>query len=172
MIALITLALFLQGPRNLQIEADKVLKPALVVPAGTAIPVAMINRISTKDAKDGDAVNVRTLFPVTVDNEVVIPVGSQIRGKLSNVRQPGRVSGKAGLALTFQTLVLPSGLSIELFASLGGTSGVGKREGETGIEGDSSAGSDLVVYQCPQEGVPALRELQDRLLRDPAHHLA
>ncbi len=87
--------------------------------------------------------NVRTLFPVTVDNEVVIPVGSPIRGKLSNVRQPGRITGKAGLALTFQTLVLPSGLSIDLYASLGGTSGVGKRDGETGIEGDSSAGSDL-----------------------------
>src|SRR4029079_14305855 len=113
-------ALLMQGPRNLQIDADKELKPPLVVPTGTTIPVAIINRISTKTAKDGDGVYVRTVFPVTVNNEIVIPAGSHIRGKLTEVHQAGRVKGKAGLSLTFQSLILPSGLTIDLYASLGG----------------------------------------------------
>ena len=142
MIATLLLVLLMQGPRNLQIDADKELKPPLVVPAGTTIPVAVINRISTKNAKDGDGVYVRTVFPITVNNEIVIPVGSHIRGKISEVHQAGRVKGKAGLSLTFQTLILPSGITVDLYASLGGASGVGKREGETGIEGESSKGAD------------------------------
>ena len=142
MIATLILVLLMQGPRNLQIDADKELKPPLVVPAGTTIPVAVINRISTKNAKDGDGVYVRTVFPITVNNEIVIPVGSHIRGKISEVHQAGRVKGKAGLSLTFQTLVLPSGVTLDLFASLGGASGIGKREGETSIEGESSKGAD------------------------------
>jgi type IV secretion system protein VirB10 len=143
MIASLMLVLLLQGPRDLQIDADKQLKPPLVVPAGTTIPVAMINRISTKNAADGDGVYVRTLFPITVNNEIVIPVGSHIRGRISEVQQPGRVKGKAGLSLSFQTLVLPSGLTVDLYASLGGASGVARREGETGLEGESSTGADL-----------------------------
>jgi type IV secretion system protein VirB10 len=136
------LALLMQGPRNLQIDADKAVTPPHVVPAGTTIPVAIINRISTKNAKDGDGVYVRTTFPITVDNQIVIPEGSHIRGKISEVQRPGRVKGKAALSLTFQTLILPTGLTIPLYASLGGASGVGKRDGETTIEGDSSKGAD------------------------------
>ena len=142
MIAIIMLALLLQGPRNLQIDADKELKPPLVVPAGTTIPVAIINRISTKNAQDGDGIYVRTIFPITVNNEIVIPVDSHIRGRISEVQQPGRVKGKAGLTLSFQTLILPSGITLDLYASLGGASGVGKREGEATIEGESSKGAD------------------------------
>src|SRR5689334_22743195 len=112
----VILGLLVQGPRNLQIDADKELKAALVVPAGTAIPVAMINRLSTKNAKDGDGVYVRTVFPITVNNEVVIPVGSHIRGKITEVQRPGRVKGKAALSLSFQSLILPSGLTIPLYA--------------------------------------------------------
>ena len=142
MVGFIVLALLLQGPRNLQIEPEKELVAPLVVPAGTTIPVALINRISTKNAKDGDGVYVKTVFPITVNNQVVIPVGSHIRGKISEVHQAGRVKGKAGLSLSFQTLILPSGLTVDLYASLGGASGVGKRDGETGIEGESTKGAD------------------------------
>ena len=142
MIGTILLALLMQGPRNLQIDADKPVKPPVVVPAGTTIPVAIVNRISTKNAKDGDSIYVRTVFPITIDNDVVIPVGSHIRGKISEVQQAGRVKGKAGLSLSFQTLILPNGLTIPLYASLGGASGIGKRDGETTIEGESSKGAD------------------------------
>ena len=143
MIGLIILAAFLQqqGPRSLDIDPARV-QPPLVVPAGTVIPVTLTNRITTKNAKDGDGVYGRTAFPITVNNKIVIPEGSNVRGKITELRRPGRVKGKAELTLTFQTLVLPNGVTIPIYTSLGGAGGAGERKGEATVQGDSSKGED------------------------------
>src|SRR4051812_47991552 len=144
MVQVLMLALLLQGggPKNLQVSETARIKPPLVVPKGTAIPIALINSISTKTAKDGDSIYARTTFPITVNNEIVIPVGSHIRGKITEVQRPGRVKGKAELSLSFQQLILPSGISLDLYGTLGTVGGEGQRKGETGIEGESSKGED------------------------------
>ena len=142
MIGLIILTLLLQGPRKLEIGEDKKIEPPLVVPAGTAIPIRLTNRISTKNAKDGDGIYGKTAFPVTVDNKIVIPEGSSVRGRIVEVVRPGRVKGKAEIALNFHTLVLPSGITIPIYTSLGGSSDAGEREGEATIKGESSKGKD------------------------------
>jgi len=129
------------GPRLLRVDENAPVKPPLVVPAGTAIPIALINQLSTKSARDGDGVYGQTIFPITINNEIVIPVGSYVRGKIVEVRQPGRVKGKAALTLSFQTLVLPNGATLPIYASLGGTS-EGKREGESSVQGDASKSKD------------------------------
>ena len=51
MIQTVILALLLQGagPKKLQVAADAPLKPALVVPAGTRLPVAMVNPVSVSE---------------------------------------------------------------------------------------------------------------------------
>src|SRR5262245_50346100 len=48
----------------------------LVVPAGTRLAVVLENGISTRNAKAGDSLYFHTAFPVTQDNQVVVPVGS------------------------------------------------------------------------------------------------
>src|SRR5436189_1655110 len=134
MIGLVIVAALLQqpaqrGPRSLDIDPSKV-QPPVVVPAGTVIPVTLTSRISTKNAKDGDGVYGKTVFPITVDNKIVIPEGSFVRGKISEVKKAGRVKGKAELTLNFQTLVLPSGRTISIYTSLGGVGAGGDRKGE------------------------------------------
>jgi hypothetical protein len=144
MIGFVLLTLLLQvqlGPKSLDIDPAKV-QPPLVVPAGTVIPVTLTNRINTKNAKDGDGVYARTSFPVTIDNKIVIPEGSHVRGKITQVVRPGRVKGKAELTLTFQTLVLPSGITLPIYSSLAGAGGAGTRKGEATVQGDSSKGED------------------------------
>jgi len=131
----------LQGPKSLDVDPAKVLPP-VVVPAGTVIPVSLTNRISTKNAKDGDGVYGRTVFPITLNNKIVIPEGSHVRGKITEVLRPGRVKGKAELTITFQTLILPSGITIPIYSSLGGANGAGARKGEATIQGESSKGDD------------------------------
>jgi len=59
MLSVLILALLAQGPKNLQVAQDAKLKPPLVVPAGTVIPIALTSRVSTKTAKDGDGVRAR-----------------------------------------------------------------------------------------------------------------
>ena len=142
MIAILMALLLLQGgPKRLDVDEAKILPP-LVVPAGTVIPVTLTTRINTKNAKDGEGIYAKTAFPITVENKIVIPEGSSVRGKIAEVKRPGRVKGRAELTLNFQTLVLPSGITIPLYTSLGGAGGAGKRTGEATIEGESSKGAD------------------------------
>jgi type IV secretion system protein VirB10 len=114
----------------------------VVVPAGTVIPISLTNRITTKHAKDGDGVYGRTVFPITINNKIVIPEGSHVRGKVSQIRKPGRVKGKGELTLTFQTLVLPNGTTLPIYTSLGSVGGAGERTGEATVQGDSNKGDD------------------------------
>ena len=146
MIGLVIVAALLQqpsqrGPRSLDIDPSKV-QPPVVVPAGTVIPVTLTSRISTKNARDGDGIYGKTVFPITVNNKIVIPEGSFVRGKVTEIRRPGRVKGKGELTLNFQTLVLPSGITVPIYTSLGGVGGAGERKGEATVQGDSSKGED------------------------------
>jgi type IV secretion system protein VirB10 len=129
------------GPKSLDVDPSKV-QPLVVVPAGTVIPVTLTTRVSTKNAKDGDGIYGKTAFPITVDNKIVIPEGSNVRGKIVEVKRPGRVKGKAELTLNFQTLILPSGITLPIYTSLGGAGGAGERKGEATVQGDSSKTDD------------------------------
>src|SRR6185295_8239062 len=84
----------------------------------------------------------RTTFPVAISNQIVIPVGTSVKGKITEVSRAGRVKGKADLTISFQQIILPSGITLDLYATLGSVGGAGNRKGETGIEGESSKGAD------------------------------
>jgi type IV secretion system protein VirB10 len=140
MVALILFTLLLQGPRNVQLD-NVAPKPLTKVPKGTVIPVELLNQLSTKNIKEGDNVYARTIFPVSIDNQIVIPVGTNVQGRIKAAERPGKVKGKASLTLSFQTIILPNGVTLPIYGSLGG-SDEGNREGENTIKGDSSKGKD------------------------------
>ena len=140
MFGLILMALLLQGPRDVQLDTVTP-KPLMKVAKGTVIPVELLNRLSTKNLKEGDNVYARTIFPITVDNQIVIPVGTNVQGKIKEAVRPGKVKGKASLTLSFQVMILPSGLTLPIYGSLGG-SDEGYREGENTIKGESTKGKD------------------------------
>src|SRR6185437_15764620 len=50
------------------------------VPAGTTVPLSLINAISTKHSQTGDHVYLETAFPIVANGRVVIPVGSYVAG--------------------------------------------------------------------------------------------
>ena len=140
MLGLILMALMLQGPRDIQLEGGP--KPPIVVEKGTVIPVELTRMLSTRNIKAGDNVYARTVFPISVNNQIAIPVGTSVLGVIKEVERPGRVKGKASLALSFQLMTLPDGVKLPIYASLG-SSDAGRREGEATIEGDSSKGKDV-----------------------------
>jgi len=148
MIAWLVLAALLQqqGPKSLDVDPAKVLPP-VVVPAGTVIPITLTSRVSTKNSKDGDGIYGKTSFPVTVDNKIVIPEGSYIRGKITEVKRPGKVKGKPELTLNFQTLVLPNGVTLPIYTSLRGAGGSGERKGEATVQGEGSKGDDAKTVE-------------------------
>jgi len=140
MLAMILMALMLQGPRNIQLEGGP--KPPVIVEKGTVIPVELLNQLSTRTIKEGDKVFARTVFPISVNNKIAIPVGTNVQGVIKEVQRPGKVKGKASLTLSFQLMTLPGGIKLPIYASLGGAD-TGNREGEASIEGDSTKGKDV-----------------------------
>jgi hypothetical protein len=128
-------------------QTDKPLQPlaTVTVPAETHIPVTLENAINSKTAYAGQLIYCRTIFPITVDGRIVIPVGSFVKGEVTQVVKPGRIRGKAKLGLRFDSLTLPNGVTEQLRASLSsfgtsGKEGFNRKEGK--IEGQSTKGKD------------------------------
>src|SRR5581483_10462511 len=67
----------------------------VMIPAGTKIPIALKNTISTKANHEGDPIYARSTFPVVVNDKIVIPAGTYVQGKISAIRPAGRIKGRA-----------------------------------------------------------------------------
>lgn len=118
---------------------------AVTVPSDTKIPLTLQNAISSKTAYVGQSIYCRTVFPITIDDRIVIPVGSYVEGTVTQVIHPGRIKGKAKLGLRFDSITLPNGITRPLRATLSAFAGNGK-EGfnrkESKIQGQSTKGKD------------------------------
>jgi hypothetical protein len=120
---------FAQEPQGPQTEAPPPVAPkpaaapqagsgeTIIVPAGTRLGVILENGISTRTAKQGDSVYLRTNFPITQNNHVVIPIGSYLRGEILESKRPGRVKGKGELRMKLNTLIFPNGYTVNLNAA-------------------------------------------------------
>lgn len=89
----------------------------VVVPAGTRVGVVLQNGISTRSAKPGDSVYLQTSFPITINNRIVIPVGSYLRGELIDSKRPGRIKGRGEFRMRLNTMILPTGYTVDLNAA-------------------------------------------------------
>jgi hypothetical protein len=89
---------------------------SILIPTGTHIGVTLESGISTATAKPGDSVYFRTSFPLTMNNKVVVPVGSYLRGEVTDSKRPGRVKGKGELRIRLSTLVFPNGYTVDMNA--------------------------------------------------------
>jgi hypothetical protein len=115
----------------------------ITVPAGTRLGVTLENGISTNSAKPGDSVYFRTSFPVTMNSKVVIPVGSYLRGEVTDSKRPGHVKGKGELRIRLNTLILPNGYTVDLNAEPHSTDAGGtKTDSEGKITGPGGKGKD------------------------------
>jgi type IV secretion system protein VirB10 len=88
------------------------------VAEGTKIRFTLNQSLSTKTAREGDDFSGVVSRSVRQGDQVVIPEGSVIRGRVSHVQRPGRVKGRGELGLRFDELELPDGETYDLSASL------------------------------------------------------
>jgi len=142
-----------QGPQT-EAPPPVVPKPApvragsgekVIVPAGTRIGVVLQNGITTRSAKPGDSVYLQTSFPVTIGNRVVIPIGSYLRGELIEAKRPGRVKGRGEFRMRLNTLILPTGYTVDLKAAPRSADSGGKEtmDSEGKVKGGGSKGKDV-----------------------------
>lgn len=115
----------------------------LVIPAGTQIPISLTQAISTKNAREGDAVYAQTTFPFVINDHVLVPSGTYIQGKISSVQRAGHGHGRAEILMHFTTMIFPTGYTVMLPASVENTPGAEKqsvKDSEGTIQQDSDTG--------------------------------
>jgi hypothetical protein len=97
--------------------------PDVTVPFGTRVLLELVGEVSTKHARDGDRVYLRTAAPVAADGLVAIPRGSDVAGTITHTKPAGKVKGKGELFIRFDSLILPNGVSRDFHARPSGEEG-------------------------------------------------
>ena len=117
---------------------------AVVIPAGTKVPLTLKQAISTKNAREGDPVYAETAFPFVANDRMLIPAGTYIQGKISRVDRAKRgLKGGAGLLIHFTSMIYPSGYTVMLPGSVQNTPGAEDKkvkDSEGTIKADNQAG--------------------------------
>ncbi len=120
----------------------------LEVPGGTVLPIALSVYLNSRSTQVGDTFYADTIYPIWIQQRLVIPKGSTIRGTVTEVVRPGKVKGKGRIALRFDDILLPNGIHRSLVAGFRGIHGPGEekldRKSET-VEMGGSGGTDAGV---------------------------
>lgn len=82
----------------------------VIVPAGTRVPLVMINSVSSKHSEAGDPVYLESVYPVVVDGRILIPAGTHVAGTVMFSKRPGRVKGRGKLNVRLEQMILPNGV--------------------------------------------------------------
>jgi hypothetical protein len=118
----------------------------ITIPAGTKIPLSLSQAISTKNAREGDAVYATTAFPFVMNSRVVVPAGSYIQGTIAHVERAGHGHGRAEILMHFTSIVFPSGYTVMLPGSVENTPGAENKsvkDSEGTIQADKDTGKKV-----------------------------
>ncbi|MGD0907081.1 MAG: hypothetical protein ABSA96_05840 [Candidatus Acidiferrales bacterium] len=127
---------------------DSAPKPSpekLVVPSGTRLPLILHNAVTTRNAKPGDPVYLESLFPVVIEDRILIPAGSYVQGEITDAKRPGKVKGTGEIRLRLNTMILPNGYTVNFNAipTNTGTGGNESTDSEGNVHGDTDKGTDV-----------------------------
>jgi len=117
----------------------------LIVPTGTRLPLILHNAVTTRNAKPGDPIYLETLFPVVIDNRILIPAGSYVQGEILEAKRPGKVKGTGEIRLRLNSMILPNGYAVDFNAipTNAGTGGNESTDKEGTMHGDTDKGDDV-----------------------------
>lgn len=93
------------------------------MPAGTNLQLKMLNAINTSVNTAGNSFSASLLSDQTTEddaNDVILPAGSIIRGDITAIQQPKRLSKGAILYINFDHVVTPNGRQLPLTLNVTG----------------------------------------------------
>jgi hypothetical protein len=85
---------------------------------GTPLYVELQTPLSTTESRIGDTFLAALTQPVTQHGEVLLPIGSQIRGRISEIHGGRRISGRASIRLRPESVTLPDGSTHPLYGEV------------------------------------------------------
>ncbi len=90
-------------------------KPQTVtIPAGTTLAVRLRQLISTDRQAEGDAFAATLDQPIVIDGFVIADKGSNVRGKITSLVNPGRVKGRAAISLELTEINTTDGQRVDV----------------------------------------------------------
>lgn len=119
---------------------------AAEIPQGSHVLLRMLNSVSTRTAREGDYVYLRTTTPIVANGSIVVPTDCYVQGVVSHSKRSGRVTGTAELSIRIDNLTLPSGKVVRITPSLSSVdSGDSEQKvagKENGVQQGTSHGAD------------------------------
>jgi hypothetical protein len=109
--------------------------------AGTETKLALVDGLSASANRPGDAFKAILAEPLRLSSGVVVPEGSLIEGRVGKRTPPRWLSRPGSLNLTFNRLLLPTGTSIPVAASVVGLEVNRNTRMKVDSEGRMSGGS-------------------------------
>jgi hypothetical protein len=88
------------------------------VPAGTALMVKLGTTLATFSNRVGDPFQAKVTQAVVVNGVTLIPVGATVEGRVTQVKEPRRISGKPTIGILPEAVILPTGERYYLDATL------------------------------------------------------
>jgi hypothetical protein len=79
---------------------------AVTIPAGTRFALVLTNPVASKSIRRGDEIYTQTVAPIAVGDQVVIPPGTFVQGKLEKLSRNG---SRAEIRLQSASVVFPNG---------------------------------------------------------------
>ena len=94
--------------------------PAATVPDGTRLEIRLNEAVASYSSKKGTAIDATLIAPVVVDGQTLVPIGSRLRGRLSEVNRIGLGirRGRATIGFSFDWLEFPDGTSVAVETKL------------------------------------------------------
>ena len=122
--------------------------PDLTVTPGEKLVLQLDTPLHTRSTRDGDRAYFKTSDEVMAGGVIAIPRGSEVRATVTQVRRPGRLTGRAEMRLRFDDVRLPDGTILPLQASVvraGYTDIKTSKEGDQTLKGDGGNGSSIAI---------------------------
>ena len=112
------------------------------IPRGAHALLRLVNSVSTRTAREGDYIYLRTATPIVVNGQIVVPAESYVQGVVSHARRSGRVKGRAELGIRIETLTFASGKVIQVAPHLASVDSEGSDQKAVGDENQVRQGGD------------------------------
>ena len=138
-------AVRLQTPAESAVRpgSDNAANTAWTVPRGSSVFIRMIDSIDSETSTPGQIFTATLADPILVEGIEVVPVGSDLRGRLVEVEGAGRMAGAAELRLELSQIVvngIPYALTTAEYAEVGDD-----RVGETAGRMGKAAGVGALI---------------------------
>lgn len=111
------------------------------MPAGTHLEVAFRDGLSSTTSQVGDRFRTSVVSDVRHDRIVVIPAGSVVTGRVTEVQSTQKIGGRAKLALDFESLEFPDGESVPIDATFAEVGRSETKRDAVAIGGGAAAGA-------------------------------